>query len=233
MKVFISWSGKPSLHVAKALKKFLPCLIQGIDPWMSDEDISIGSRSIDVLSSELEKFKYGIFCLTRENHNEPWINFEAGAIGKAQGSMVCTYLLNGLKPIDITGPLQHFQSAPGDEPGTKKLLQDLNKCLEKPLLKEVLDTQFQKYWSDLKEELTSMPTPEFPGPQQRDPQELWEEMLELLRTGVVHQRESRRWFINIGRILAQYKLNAPAQSHGDTTGLLLGNPAPPPDPRGT
>jgi len=161
---------------------------------MSDVDISKGSRSMHELFKVLEEAKYGVICLTPENQNEPWINFEAGALGKVQGAKVCTYLLGGLKATDITGPLKEFQASPADENETKKLLQSLNSSADPAvsLSSDILENTFNKFWPDIRRELDSMPGPESPSHKvQRKDRELLEEMLELLRKEVHTQRESR------------------------------------------
>ena len=51
MKVFISWSGTRSKLIATALRKWLPYIMQSVEPWMSDTDINAGAR----WSREIEK----------------------------------------------------------------------------------------------------------------------------------------------------------------------------------
>jgi hypothetical protein len=54
MRVFVSWSGEASHHVAKALKEWLPNVIQAVDVFLSSEDIAKGSRWFHELSSVLD-----------------------------------------------------------------------------------------------------------------------------------------------------------------------------------
>jgi len=150
----------------------------------------------------LEETKFGIICLTPENQTEPWINFEAGAIGKTPSSKVCPYLLCGLKPTDITGPLTHYQASPADKNETLKLLQDLNSAVDPPLPSEFLDNTFNKFWPDIKQALDSIPEPESPSQQvPRPQQDLLEEMLELLRRGEKSQIDTQTSITIVGRRL--------------------------------
>src|SRR4030042_5854240 len=107
--VFISWSGERSRLVAEGLRGWLPQVIQFAEPWMSKEDINKGSRWFLDLTTQLDKTNVGIFCLTKENLNPPWLLFEAGAVGKSlKGGFVCTYLIE-LTSSDISGPLSQYQ----------------------------------------------------------------------------------------------------------------------------
>src|SRR5688572_14343462 len=91
-RVFLTWSGDRSKAVSTALRTWLPKVIQNLDPWMSDNDIDKGTRWASEISVQLHQSKIGIICLTPENIREPWVNFEAGALSKLEGSYVCTYL---------------------------------------------------------------------------------------------------------------------------------------------
>jgi TIR domain len=93
MKIFLSWSGARSNFLAQALRGWLPRVIQSVKPWMSDEDISAGSRWLNEVSSELSESKLGIICVTPENQSNPWLLFEAGALSKTlEQTHVCPFL---------------------------------------------------------------------------------------------------------------------------------------------
>jgi TIR domain len=110
MKVFLSWSGTRSKFIAEALRWWLPRVIQSVRPWMSDEDISAGSRWLSNVSSELSEAKLGIICVTPENKNNPWLLFEAGALSKViDQAHVCPFLID-LTPGQLAGPLSQFQA---------------------------------------------------------------------------------------------------------------------------
>ena len=133
-KVFLTWSGDRSKAMATALRVWLPNVIQAVEPWMSETDIAKGAGWNSEISSQLELAKIGIVCLTPENLDAPWVNFEAGALSKITGSKVCTYLF-GLSPTDVEGPLAQFQATKSDDKDdTKKLLHTINRHLGESLL---------------------------------------------------------------------------------------------------
>jgi TIR domain len=106
MKVFISWSGERSKQVALALRAWLPQVVKVVQPYMSDRDNHAGMRWADKLSDELEAANFGIVCVTPENLNSRWLNFEAGAISKAVDKARVAPVLYGLSnPSELPPPL--------------------------------------------------------------------------------------------------------------------------------
>lgn len=110
MKVFISWSGPQSKVMAESLKVWLKLVIQAVEPFVSSLDIAKGDRGLRVIATELEQTIFGIICVTRENSQAPWINFEAGALSKALGESRVIPCLLDLPVKDLTGPLAQFQA---------------------------------------------------------------------------------------------------------------------------
>jgi hypothetical protein len=183
MKVFISWSKDKSKLTAEAFNKWLPKVIQAIEPWISP-DIEKGKRWSPEINENLENSKIGIFCLNQENLNEPWILFEAGAMAKTKDAHVCTFLLD-ISPTDVQQPLGQFQHTKYEKEDIKKLVYTINtaleKCNEKALKKEVLDEAFDKYWVDLDEDLKKIIKNKPSNLIKRPERELLEEILEILR----------------------------------------------------
>ncbi len=154
MKIFISWSGEKSGAVATALKSWLPCVINVLDPWLSIEDIEKGTRWSKILSKKLKKTHVGIICLTRTNLTAPWLLYEAGAISKTlDNTYVCPYLID-LEKKELKGPLAQFQLTKADKQDTKRLIKTLNKALGNQALREtLLNESFEKLWPDLRKSL--------------------------------------------------------------------------------
>ena len=155
MKVFLGWSGTRSKETAEVLGDWLGQVIQAIDPWISS-DILKGARWSEEIANKLEEAKVGIICLTKENLNENWILFEAGALSKTKDAHVCTFLLD-LKPTDIKQPLALFQHTEFEKEDVRKLTHTINQAVEdaserSPDVKR-LDTIFDRFWPDLEEKL--------------------------------------------------------------------------------
>lgn len=183
MKVFISWSGPVSEKIGAAIKNWLPGVLQSVHPYFTPTDLEKGTRWFVEISKELSESKVGIICVTGENINSDWIQFEAGALSRTiEKSRVCPVLL-GVKPTDLSGPLKQFQATEVEREDFWKLINVINGCLEGNKLPEkTMRTVFDKWWPDLESELGNiargMAEPTKPV---REDRELLEEILQLVR----------------------------------------------------
>lgn len=184
MKVFISWSGERSKQVARALFEWIPCVIQAVKPWMS-EQIAKGARWSPEITKELEETRFGIVCLTPENLSAQWLMFESGALAKSvERTYVCPYLLFGLKPTDIEGPLAQFQATVADRVDTLELMKSINAAqVTGALHTATIDAAFDVWWPKLENQLQSVVDQTFPTapPRKREVLEVVEEILEIVR----------------------------------------------------
>lgn len=123
IEVFVSWSGSRAKTIARSLKDWIPCVLQSVRPWMSEDDLDAGSRWQVELAKKLEQVNFGIICLTPETVNTPWVIFEAGALSKTLNN---TFLLPYLIHVDAGtlegSPLNQFNAASADKFGTLKLV---------------------------------------------------------------------------------------------------------------
>lgn len=154
IKVFISWSGYKSQKIAEELRRWLPAVIQRSRPYFTPEDTEKGTRWSSEIQKELEDAQIGIFVLTNDNINNPWINFEAGAISKSiDKNAICT-LLFGIEPSDVPFPLAQFQATMFKKEEARKLVFMLNdKTGDSKLQPDILSTVFEKWWPDLEEKI--------------------------------------------------------------------------------
>ncbi len=189
MKLFISWSGEKSLAVAKVLKEWIPCVIQDVQPYFSSDDIDKGARWSTDIAKELEEATFGILCVTKDNLNSQWLNFEAGALSKAiDKSKVCPFLLD-LKATDITdSPILQFQMANTEKDDMYKLFKSINKHIDNGKLEETrLEKLFNAFWPDINKELDKIKekninTKATNETDNQDKYLILEEMLDLLRS---------------------------------------------------
>src|SRR5579872_262980 len=195
MKVFLSWSGKLSHKVALTFKDWLPEVIQSIDAFVSSEDIDKGARWSADMAEELEKSRFGIICVTKENVAKPWINFEAGALSRSIekgtvlpfSSAVSPFLFD-LKASDLEGPLTQFQYVVNERTDVFKMIDSINSKVDaKPLSAEKLEKAFERCWPDLESELaviagTEAASSTVAKSPTRKQEDILDELLELMRT---------------------------------------------------
>jgi len=183
MKVFLSWSGGRSNYVANTLNEWIPRVIQNVKPWLSEEAIPKGVRWSPEIATALGETKFGVFCVTPENQGEAWINFEAGALSKSivERTYVCVYLVE-LKKTDVVGPLSEFQLTNSDKEDTFRLVKTMNSAQGDGALSDpVLQDSFELRWPQLEAKLQTLPQSKGPVPETRQPREIQEETLEIVR----------------------------------------------------
>jgi len=156
MNIFVSWSGGLSHAVALALREWLPLVLPPVRLWVSSEDIPKGRQWYENLSKQMRDGDIGIFCLTAENVNSPWINFEAGAISKAlPGSSLWTLLVGGLEPGAIRGPFEQIQHTVWHKTDVRRLVHSMNYELAAGgLPKAQVDSAFDEHWPKIEETVT-------------------------------------------------------------------------------
>lgn len=157
MQIFVSWSGPRSREIAEAIRSWLPKVVQSVKPWMSDQDISAGSRWLTEVSATLNNTNVGLICITPENQHNPWLLFEAGALSKTLEQTCVCPLVFEMTPGQLTGPLTQFQANPLDRGGIGKVLSTINNGLgerriDPQQLEEILDV----WWPKLQERLAAI-----------------------------------------------------------------------------
>lgn len=181
MKVFVSWSGERSKIAATGFKDWLLGVVQAAKPWMSS-DIEAGQKWTPAIAKELEESEIGVFFLTPENLDDPWLLFEAGSIAKTEISRVAGLLFDGLTPTDVKPPLGLFQLKEAVEQGVRDIVNMLNSKLPEPLLDAKLNEVFDLNWPKLKAVFESIgPSPQDAPVPARPERDLLVEILEGVR----------------------------------------------------
>lgn len=193
MKIFISWSGVTSHRVATILRDWIPSVIQSVVPYVSSEDIDKGTRWATDIAGELDQSAVGILCVTKDNVNAPWLNFEAGALGKSvDKSRVCPFLFK-IKRSEMQGPILQFQSTIFEKEDVFKLIKSINQsCEEQAIPQAMLEKAFEVWWPSLKKDLDAIPEDnaadevkkEKPTSSASHIDKILEEVLELSRTNL-------------------------------------------------
>ncbi len=157
MKVFISWSGDTSLKVAQQFREWLPGVINSIKPYVSSEDIDKGARWSSDIAKELADSTFGILCVTKDNIDEPWLSFEAGALSKTMEKSYVTPFLFDIKRSEVHGPILQFQSTIFEKEDIKKMVKTLNKaCDENGLTDNLFDRSFDVWYPTLEKKLNEI-----------------------------------------------------------------------------
>jgi len=168
------------------LRDWLPLVIQSVDPYVSSEDIDKGARwSVDV-SSELSVSNYGIICVTADNLDARWLNFEAGALSKSFDKARVSPFLFGIDHSAVTGPLVQFQSTRYQQDDVLRLVRSINAATEHPLETSRLQRGFDLVWPKLRNQLD--PLLKLPGSAQSPSRDLDDMLAELLELAREHQK---------------------------------------------
>lgn len=184
MKIFISWSGRQAHAVALQLREWFPTVLAGrVQAFVSSEDIEKGARGLPAIAEELEKADFGVVIVTPSNQSSPWINFEAGALGKSVAKGRVAPLLVGLVDAEVVGPLKQFQNTSAiDDQAVLALVRTVNSQLPDPLPSKTVDTLFQVEWPTLADAIeAALITSETAVDPAREPADLLEEVVASIR----------------------------------------------------
>jgi hypothetical protein len=152
MRVFVSWSGDASRNAAELMKSWLPNVIQQLEVWVSSQDIGKGEKWSSGLWETLSELEFGILMVTKENHNAPWILFEAGALSKTVKSRVIP-ILCGIDRIEIANsPLAQFQNALVMKEEIWQVVAAINTRCDSKIDEIRLKLNFEKWWPDFEKE---------------------------------------------------------------------------------
>lgn len=177
--VFLSFSGARSLAVARALKDFLPDVIQAVRPFLSAH-ISAGARWPQEIGAALEDCHFGIACLTSDSLEARWIHYEAGALSKhLDVGRVVPYLFD-VEKSQVEPPLGHFQAKLANEAETFEMAKAINDTVAEPLEVDRLKRFFDAAWPKLRDALLEIPPPHVEAPK-RSLEEMLGETLQAVR----------------------------------------------------
>lgn len=153
-KIFISWSGRLSETVAELFKKWIPNVLQDIEPFFSTEDIRKGRRPIETIFDNMKGAKFAISCLTMSNKEKPWIEFEAGFLS-GLNVPVAGFLIN-LSVDDLKLPLSNFQHTVFVKEDLKRLVDTIRETCNSITTESQFNNSFEREWPTFSENLTKI-----------------------------------------------------------------------------
>lgn len=160
MNVFLSWSGDLGCKVAVTLRDWLPYVIQSVKPFVSTRDIAKGDDWLDIIRDQFKDSDFGLVCVTRENVNSPWVNYEVGAL-HSQGVRVAPFLFDIGRSEISKSPLLQFQSTIFEKEDLRELVRSINGTDTRSCLSlDRLDVTFDTWWPRLEKELRFLARPE-------------------------------------------------------------------------
>jgi hypothetical protein len=132
--VFFCWGGSLSKKMAELFIVFIPKIIPNVRPFISSE-IHKGKSWLNEILKGLAQCNFGILFMTKDNVDNLWINFEAGAVIKGSNTNNVSPILINLKQNKLKPPLSLFQSTSLTGPELFRLIKDINKSLGHKQLK--------------------------------------------------------------------------------------------------
>jgi hypothetical protein len=156
LAILLTWSGSTSHNIATVFHTWLPSVIPGTQPWISDEDIAKGMKWFPVLMEQLSKTDFSIVFVTAENVRSPWIYFEVGGIAReVKHGIVCPYLVGVDGQQISSGPLGQFQWTEATRADTLKLIKSINNALKDQAHDEQsLKSKFKDQWPKLERQIS-------------------------------------------------------------------------------
>lgn len=155
MDTLLTWSGGASHEIATFFHSWLPTVLPGIKPWISDQDIAKGKKWFPELTAQLDKSHVSITFITPENVRSPWVYYEVGFIAaKLESGFVCPYIMGVDSKLVKDTPLGQFQWTLAEKDDTWKLIKSINGYMEERRHDETLiEAKFNAQWTKLKRQI--------------------------------------------------------------------------------
>lgn len=152
---------------------------------MSDQDIKAGTNWSERIKRELANTTVGIICMTPENQDAKWINYEMGALSKEVkdgDSRVIPLLIGFSGTQEIGQPAASLNMVMLGAAGFKKIATSLNDVSEIKRDKPDLDLVSDMWWEQLGSPMEEAAKKSPPGePEPRSEGAMVAEVLETVR----------------------------------------------------
>jgi TIR domain len=185
VKVFISWSGVRSRETAKLLRKWLKQIINEVEPWMSEEDLTKGGDWSGDITSQLNDAAFGIICVTPGNKDRPWLLFEAGALSRQVNNVatrVAPLLIGFNSKSDVPYPLGRFQATEPTKVDMFKFIKSVNDACTIPRQLAELEEAFEVWWPHFETPFRAIEQTRPQAASRRSDRDVLDEVLNIVRT---------------------------------------------------
>jgi hypothetical protein len=148
MRIFISWAGDISHQAARSLRDLLPRVLPAADILLWDESsLQAGSAWASILEEELARTELVAPCVTRDNMESPWLNFELGLISSRLGRARVLPLLIDLPASNLRGPLTQFRCFSTSKSELKAFVTSITATVSpEKAASDTLDVSFESWW---------------------------------------------------------------------------------------
>lgn len=136
--LFVSWTNRDGLgkELGEAFSNFFAYFDLGIEVFYSDRDL--GSDWYHVLNENLQRAKFGVFCITPKAVNSEWVNYELGSILNNRVP-TCKAVKKRVFPIQLSNTDRiNRDKTPFAHNNVKKFCEDELEKLIDSLLKEYI-----------------------------------------------------------------------------------------------
>lgn len=121
------------------MKQWVGQVFQSAVVFVSEEDISAGTNWSERIKMELANTNIGIICVTPENQDAKWINFEMGALSKAvdgDNTRVIPTLIGFDNLGQLGQPASSFNMTMLDHQGLRSIAKSLNEVIDPEMKRE-------------------------------------------------------------------------------------------------
>lgn len=134
-----------------------------------------------LLGESLQSSLFGVFCVTKENIDSPWLLFEAGAIGRSLNAGRVVPILLDMKQSELDGPLAQFQAIEFDKSGIQRLVETLHGVTNSGVTLDQQKILFEALWPRLEEQVSHLHNPIADAVAKDSPESLLREILDEVR----------------------------------------------------
>jgi hypothetical protein len=148
LRIFMSWSGSLSKEIATLFEENMEFIFDSnVSSSMSKSSIEPGEIWSQRFGKELEMCEVGIIFLSHENHETPWLLFEAGVLANQFEATCVMVLCLDLEEAQITkSPFSQFQCVKFTLLGIKDIVKTIANLCNQSERVEVFHERLEAAW---------------------------------------------------------------------------------------